>query len=66
MIKQLQIPQLVEENGSSKKYHRSETTSNYLGVITIDSLAIQNAKALDFKAVLIKNVYLTIILNPEN
>lgn len=35
---------------ASKKYHRSETTSNYLGVITIDSLAIQNAKALDFKA----------------
>ena len=55
MIKYLHIPQLVEENGSSKKYHRSETTSNYLGVITIDSLAIQNVIALDFKALLIKN-----------
>lgn len=50
MIKYLQIPQLFGENGSSKKYHRLVTTSNYCGVIPIDSLDIQNGKVLDRKA----------------
>ena len=49
MITYLQIPQLAGENGP-KKYHRLQTTSNYFGVIPVDSLAIQDGKALDFKA----------------
>ena len=34
----------------TKKYHRLEATSNYFSAIPINSLVIQNGKALDLKA----------------
>lgn len=41
---------LEEKKKKKKKYHRLKTTSNYFGVILIDSLVIPNGKSLDLKA----------------
>lgn len=50
MVKYPWSPWIQKMDFPTKKYHRLETTSNNFSVIPIDSLVIQNGKALDLKA----------------